>query len=32
MDIQGGSVLAGADVQVYPYVGANDQKWIIESL
>ena len=29
MDIQGGSTSSGADVQVYPYEGTEDQKWLI---
>lgn len=30
MDIQGGSTVNGADVQVYPYEGTADQKWKIQ--
>lgn len=29
MDIDGGSVDNNADVQVYPYVGSDDQKWML---
>ena len=32
MDIQDGSTANHADVQVYPYVGTNDQKWIVEQI
>ena len=32
MDISGGSTQAGADVQVYPYVGTTDQMWTLQRI
>lgn len=32
MDILGGSTAASADVQIYPYIGAADQKWTLTKI
>lgn len=32
MDITGGSTASGADVQVYPYVFTDDQKWTLQKI